>query len=151
MLNVGGRVPIKRLLAFLGQHVVPAGLVAGFFLVQRVGLFRWLPVAPEIERDWSPYALLLGLISAVLASGWYLEDRDYGLSSFLVTVGIAVAMALPSMVTPFARELGVTPELLSVLARVCYVGFHVANGFLFGGAWTFVLRRLEGGGSREEY
>lgn len=141
---------MRRLMGFLGEHLVPAVLMALFFLVQIAGVLRWLPVAREIERDWAHYALLLGLVSAVFASGWYLEDRDYGLLQFLVTVGIAVGMAVPVMMAPAAGELGISPDVFAVVMRVSYVGFHISNGFLIGGAWTFVVRRFPGREEQEQ-
>lgn len=140
---------MSRLVAFLGEHLVPALLMALFFVVQVAGVLRWLPVAPEVERDWAHYALLLGVVSAVFASGWYLDERDYGLPQFLVTIAVAVAMAVPSMVGPSVRDVGVSPDAFSVITRVSYVGFHVTNGFLIGGAWTFVVRRFPAAGQEE--
>jgi hypothetical protein len=132
---------MKRLVLLLTLYLVPVALVVAFFVVQTTGVVRWLPVAPEIERDWGHYALLLGVIAAVFAAGWY-DEREYGLPQFLLTVLVAVAMTLPVMMAPFAREFGIAPDTFALLSRATYVGFHVANGFLFGGAWTFVAGRI---------
>lgn len=134
---------MKRLAFFLGLYLVPVALMVTFFVLQVTGTIRWLPVGPEIERDWGHYALLLGLIATVFASGWY-DEREYGLPQFLVTLAVAILMTLPVMMAPFSRDLGVAPETFALLSRVTYVAFHVANGFLFGGAWTFVVNRFRG-------
>lgn len=137
---------ILRLGAFLAQHAVPAVLAAGFYLLQRAGVVRWIPVAPAIEREWGEYALLISMVTAVVASVWYADKREYQLVDFLVTVGVSVTTAIPAMMAPFAVQLGFTPDGFSVLSRATYVAFWIANGFLAGGAWAFLIERFRAAG-----
>lgn len=125
------------------DHLPPAVLIAAFSLVQLRGWLRWLPVDPRVEAELGPYALLLGVVVAVVTSSHLVvTGLNFRIAQFLFTVGVVIAMMVPAILTPSAAQLHLPPDLLGLVSRVAYLGFFVANGILFGSAWGALLTAL---------
>ena len=131
----------SRLAIYFRDQILPALFTAALAILELLHWIDLVPVAPQIERDYGSYGILLAVSAAIVASGAFIrENQDFGVANFLLTVVSGLIMLPPFIVAPEGRALGLYPEQFRIISVFAYLGLHVTAGIFVGGLWTVVLK-----------
>jgi hypothetical protein len=100
-----------------------------------------LPVSPAIEARLGKLGFALSIIAAIVANETFLQ-RPFNLWYFIAAFSVLSAALLPFLSTAFDLELGLSPEMVGILAHYCFLLLEVVLGILIGGGLSLILRRV---------
>jgi len=134
---------MRGLVRLLIDQAVPAALTAGLFAAQRFGLFTLLPLNIVIEREYGGYAILLGVVGAVVAATAFTRrGSEFGIAAFALTTVAGLLAIAPFVLGRAGITLGLSPQIFTIVAIFAYLALASIIGVLIGGCWSLVVSTI---------